>query len=334
MSRGARLRKACEEAGIGLRTYRRYKDHPEAEDGRKGPKTEPKNKLSVEERDEVVRVVTCPEFRDLSVAQVVPRLADRGEYVASESTMRRVLKERGLAGRRGNVRPPTQRRPAAFVADGPRQVWVWDITYLRASVRGSFYYLYLFVDLFSRKVVGWAVEDHQSDKLAAELLSRIHQTEGRPTKLVVHADNGSPQTGSTMLATMQSLGIAKSFSRPRVSDDNAYAEAMFRLLKYVPWYPSRPFHDIDEARDWVRRFVAWYNDEHRHGALRFVTPSERHSGRDVEVLAKRHELYQQARERRPDRWTTRTRNWSRPGPVHLNPVRLQPVPDFITTSSA
>lgn len=276
-----------------------------------------------------MRIATSPEFRDLPVAQIVPTLADRGEYVASEATFRRVLRAHDLAAHRGRTRAAKNKRPAPFVATAPKQVLVWDVTYLRSPVRGAFFYLYMFVDLFSRKVVGWAVEEEQNDEHAARLLAATFEAEGRPVDLVVHADNGSAQKGATMLATMQRLGIAKSFSRPRVSDDNAYAEAMFRILKYVPWYPSRPFRSLDEARVWVERFVRWYNHEHKHGSLRFVTPDERHTGADIEVLQARHQLYERARAATPRRWSRNTRNWSRPGSVALNPVRLDHVPDFM-----
>lgn len=325
------MRRACAEAGVGVRTFLRYRAAPEATDGRKGPLTAPKHKLSASERAEVVRIATSPAFRDLPVAQIVPTLADEGRYVASEATFRRILREEKLATRRGRVRAAKNKRPAPLVARAPGQVFVWDVTYLRAEVRGTFYYLYLFVDLFSRKVVGWTVENEQNDTHAARVLSATFDAEGRPPDLFVHADNGSAQKGATMLATMQRLGIAKSFSRPRVSDDNAYAEAMFRILKYVPWYPDRPFRSLDEARAWVKRFVHWYNHDHKHGSLRFVTPAQRHVGDDAALLAARHDVYQRARASSPRRWSGATRNWSRPGPVALNPVRLDHVPEFAMT---
>jgi putative transposase len=183
--------------------------------------------------------------------------------------------------------------------------------YLPTAVRGIFFYLYLMVDLFSRKVVGFRVHEAESMELSPELLEASLRSEGvGGAGLVVHADNGGPMKGSTMLATMQRLGVVPSFSRPSVSDDNAYAEAFFRHLKYAPSYPRKPFATAEEARRWVERFVRWYNDEHRHSGIRFVTPSERHRGEDGAVLGARREVYERARRRRPERWSGSVRDWT------------------------
>ena len=205
-----------------------------------------------------------------------------------------------------------------------------NITYLPTVMRGVFFYLYLILDLFSRKVVGWAVYEVESMDLSSELLDASIKAEGAdPKKRVVHADNGGPMKGSTMLATLQRLGVVASFSRPSVSDDNPFAEALFRTLKYRPGYPSKPFATIESARAWVLGFVAWYNGEHLHSGIRYVTPDDRHAGRDKAILAQRHELYTQAKERTPRRWSRSTRNWSPIGAVYLNPVkqenRVQPI---------
>lgn len=144
----------------------------------------------------------------------------------------------------------------------------------------------------------------------------------RPAKadrLVVHSDNGSPMKGATMLATLQRLGVVPSFSRPSVSDDNAFVEALFRTAKYRPGYPSKPFASIDAARAWVSTFVSWYNEEHQHSAIRFVTPADRHAGRDVEILNHRRDVYERARARHPERWAGASRNWSPVETVTLNP---------------
>jgi len=142
-----------------------------------------------------------------------------------------------------------------------------------------------------------------------------------PQGIVFHADNGGPMKGSTMLATIQRLGVIASFSRPGVSDDNPYSEALFRTLKYRPQYPSRPFASLEQARAWVAGFVAWYNTEHRHSAIRFVTPDDRHFGREEAILEKRKAVYEQARRRNPERWAGPTRNWTPVGAVRLNPER-------------
>lgn len=317
---GARQSRACEEMGVSSRMLQRWRSQVVGEDRRHGPKKEPKNKLSEIERAHLLDVANRPEFRDLSPKQIVPKLADRDEYLASESTFYRVLREADQAAHRERSQPRRHHKPREHVAHGPAEVWTWDITYLRSALRGAFFYLYLVVDIFSRKIVGWTVETEELMDHSTELIQRICDETGiDPEGLVMHSDNGGPMKGSTMLATLQRLGIVASFSRPRVSDDNPYSEALFRTLKYRPWYPDRPFHSIEEARAWVESFVAWYNSEHLHSAICFVTPDDRHAGRDVEILANRRRVYEQARQRCPERWTGTVRNWDRIESVTLNP---------------
>jgi transposase InsO family protein len=192
-------------------------------------------------------------------------------------------------------------------------------------VRGQFFYLYLILDLYSRKIVGWEVYAQETAAHAAVLVQRTVLAEGaRP--LILHADNGSPQKGSLLTVTLDRLGIDPSYSRPRVSDDNAFAETLFRTLKYRPAYPVNGFADLTEARDWVLAFVQWYNSEHRHSALAFVTPEQRHSGADAAILAQRHALYEQAKAEHPERWSGATRDWRRPGAVTLNPAGANATP--------
>jgi transposase InsO family protein len=155
----------------------------------------------------------------------------------------------------------------------------------------------------------------------ARLLAETARAEGvPPDQLVLHSDNGGPMTGSTMLATLQRLGILPSFSRPGVSDDNPFSESLFRTLKYRPGYPSRPFRSLEEARSWVAGFVRWYNTQHLHSALRFVTPEDRHAGREEAILEARRQVYEAARRHRPERWSRDVRNWTPVGDVTLNPA--------------
>jgi transposase InsO family protein len=280
--------------------------------------------LSAKEREQVLKVADSPEYRDLPPKQIVPKLADAGTYVASESTFYRILRAEGELSHREKSRPGTSRKPEEHVATGPCQVWSWDITYLRSALRGCFFYLYLVVDIWSRKVVGWTVEESESTDLAAALFRRTCAELGVDSEgLVLHADNGGPMKGSTMLATLQRMGVIASFSRPHVSDDNAYSESLFHTLKYRPSYPSRPFESIEEARAWVADFVAWYNGTHLHSSISFVTPEDRHSGRDMLLLEKRRQVYERARRRHPERWTGPTRNWDHVETVRLNPERAQ-----------
>ncbi len=326
---GAGRAAACAVIGVSLRTLQRWAYA--GDDGRTGPRRTSANALSPAERRKVVDVATSPEMRDLSPKQIVPRLADRGVYVASESTFYRVLRDEALDERRGRMRAPTARRPRTHVATAPWQVASWDITFLRTHVRGAFFHLYMVEDIWSRKILGWDVHETESSEHAAALLDSVRTLatdEGADLGgWVLHADNGGPMKGSTMLATMQRLGVVPSFSRPRVSDDNPFSEALFRTLKYCPEYPRHGFASLDAARAWVAAFVDWYNHQHLHSGIGFVTPAARHDGRDVEQLARRRRVYAKARRRRPERWTSDARAWARPDTVYLNPE--QRLPDIV-----
>jgi len=318
---GSRLERASEMVGISGRTAQRWQKQGEGgQDGRMGPRRVPGNKLSEREQQEVLKIANSTEYKELSPKQIVPRLADQGQYVASESSFYRILRKQGQMTHREPSRPASQNRPEAFVATGANQVYTWDITYLRSSLKGVFFYLYMIVDIWSRKIVGWEVHEQESMEYASLLMERSCEALGvDPAGLILHSDNGGPMKGSTMLATLQWLGIVPSFSRPRVSDDNPYSEALFRTLKYRPEYPRRPFETIEEARQWVRWFVRWYNTEHLHSAIRFVTPDDRHFGREPEILENRRRVYEEARRRHPERWSGSIRNWAPVGAVWLNP---------------
>lgn len=322
---GARRHKACEVLGLTLRCVQRWRQEGEVrEDGRKAAARlrTPANTLTPAEREQVLAVANRPQFADLSPKQIVPRLADQGEYVASESSFYRILREAKQLAHRGKAKPPTHRRPEPLVAIGPNQVWTWDITYLATNVRGEFFYLYLILDLFSRKIVGWEVHVQESADLAAALFRQSYLREGVDgATLALHSDNGAPMKGATMLATLQRLGVMPSFSRPSVSNDNPFSEALFRTLKYTPAFPDGPFASLDDARAWVARFVPWYNSVHRHSSIQFVTPEQRHRGEDQERLRHRTEVYEAAKARNPARWSGDIRNWEPVGPVSLNPAK-------------
>jgi putative transposase len=318
---GARQSAACRELGVNERTVQRWQA-TSAEDRRCGPKRAPHNRVTGQQRQHVLALLTGPRFRDVSPRQIVPTLADEGTYTVSESTMYRLLRSEHLLTHRANSRPRTHHRPRELIAAAPNTVWCWDITYLRAPVRGTFYYLYLIEDLYSRRIVGWQVLDNESADAAAELVENTCVAlDVDSSALHLHSDNGAPMKGATMLATLQRLGVVPSFSRPRVSDDNPFAESLFRTLKYRPGFPARPFRDIEEARQWVEGFVRWYNEEHLHSALNFVTPDDRYFGRDATILAHRHLVYQRARRKHPERWSGETRDWSPAAAVTLNPIR-------------
>ena len=326
---GARKHKACAVLGITDRTLRRWRGTDTLRDQRKGAARKASAQaLSEQEKMRILAVCNSPEHQSLPPTQIVPRLADQGIYLASESSFYRVLRESAQASHRGRAAAPhVPEKPRAWAASAPGQVWSWDITFLPAAVRGEFYRLYLVLDIFSRMIVGWEIYHNESSAHAAALITKAclrHRI--RQDQLVLHSDNGSPMKGATMLATLQKLGVVPSFSRPAVSDDNPYSEALFRTLKYTPAYPRRRFVDIDQARVWVQRFVAWYNTEHRHSGIQFVTPAQRHAGLDRQILAARAAVYEAAKQANPARWRDRpVRNWAPVETVWLNPEKMHQV---------
>lgn len=321
VSQGCRQRVACEALGLSVRTVQRWRREGLV-DRRHGTRARPANALSVAEQTQVLELLNAPLYRDKSPHQVVALLADEGQFVASESTMYRLLRaERQLAHRQRSA-PAKRYEPVTRSASAANQLWSWDITFLRGPVRGLFYYLYLIVDVYSRKIVAWTVQDTESAEIASELACEACYLEGvDPGDVVLHADNGAPMKGATMLSTLQRLGVVPSFSRPRVSDDNPYSEALFRTLKYRPEYPEQAFDSLLAARTWMERFACWYNTEHRHSAIKFVTPEQRHSGEDETLLAERDAVYRAARERHPERWSAETRNWAPAAAVTLPTYR-------------
>jgi transposase InsO family protein len=325
---GARLAPACGLAGIDPRTFQRWRDGDGEVKADRRPgavRPTPRHALSEAERARIVALANEPRFADVPPARIVPALADEGVYVASEASFHRVLRAHGQLRRRGRARPPrTAGPPSTHVATGPGQVWCWDVTFLPGRVRGRWFYLFLILDLWSRKVVGHEVHETDQAEHAAHLVRRTALAEGihaRAHRPVLHGDNGPSVKGTTVLAMLHWLGIAPSHSRPRVSDDNAFAEALFRTAKYRPDFPAAGFAGLAEARRWAAEFVRWYNHEHRHGGIRHVTPAQRHGGEDGPILAARHALYRRARESNPRRWSGRTRDWTPIGAVTLNPER-------------
>jgi hypothetical protein len=238
---GARLEPACELAGIDPGTFRRWQagDGEVQADRRPGAdRPTPAHALTEAERAHIIAVANQPRFADTPPARIVPALADEGIYIGSESSFHRVLRAEGQMNRRGRARPPRPSRPpTTHVATAPGQVWCWDVTFLPAHIQGRWFYLYLILDLYSRKVVGFEVHDTDNADHAAQLAKRTALAEGvhaMPVKPVLHGDNGATLKATTVLAMLHWLGVKPSYSRPRVSDDNAYAEALFRTAKYRP----------------------------------------------------------------------------------------------------
>jgi len=321
---GARLIPACGELNISVRTYERWVSEGGIKEDQRPIVTrpEPKNKLTTEERNEIITILKKEEFVDLPPSQIVPKLADQCIYIASESSFYLILREQNMQQHRGQSKRSERKLPESYFAKAPNQVWTWDITWLKGPVKGNFYRLYLIIDLFSRKVVGWEVWESEEATYAEELIKKAVISEkihGNP--LVLHSDNGSPMKAATFQVLLENLGIQSSYSRPRVSNDNPYSEAMFRTLKYRPEFPNKGFETLDEAREWSNRFVHWYNHEHQHSGIKFVTPDQCHTGAYLDILKNREAVYEQAKQKHPERWSGPTRNWSAHTDVALNPMK-------------
>lgn len=321
---GARKQAACELLGVSCKTIQRWQSSNLLEDKRSFKELVPVNKLTNEERKKILEVVNQPRYANMSPAKIVPLLADSGEYIASESTIYRLLKSEGQMKHRQASKVANRYKPKALIASEPNQIYSWDITYLASSIKGIFFYLYLILDIYSRKIVGWQIYKAENSEHASDVLEAACLSEGiKKDQVILHSDNGSPMKGATMLVTLQRLGVIPSFSRPGVSNDNPYSEALFRTLKYGPKYPEKGFESLSKAREWVASFIEWYNREHLHSGIKFVTPEQRHKRLDKAILNQRDLVYQEARKRNPHRWAKGTRNWEMINEVLLNPEKCK-----------
>jgi len=323
---GAKQRLACELVGISARTYQRWNQGEKLSEDRRIYNDVPvHNKLSEAVRQEILSVINQPEYNTLTPYQIVPTLLDLGQYIASESTFYRVMREHDQLKHRGKETAGQRKKPQPLKAAGPNEIYSWDITYLLSPVKGQYYYLYMVMDIYSRKIVGWQVHDCESSSHAADLIEDIvYREKIDKNQLVIHSDNGSPMKGATLRAKMIDLEITPSYSRPRVSNDNPYSESLFKTVKYHYSFPENPFTSLHEARIWVEKFVLWYNDEHQHSAIKFVTPNQRHNGLDKVILDNRKKVIEQARRDHPERWNGRkTRNLTPINVVYLNPGKEQ-----------
>jgi transposase InsO family protein len=285
-------------------------------DGRKGAAKVVRNKLTKEEEEKIIEVSCNKDFTDLNPYQIVAILAQKGTYIASESTIYRVLKKNQLLKNRSGCRKRKYKLPSEFKADGPDQVWSWDITYLKTKIRGKYYYLYVFMDIWSRKITVWGIFEEESGEHAKQIMSEYCEKNGIKIN-VLHSDNGAPMKSTIFLGLLEFLGVTKSFSRPRTSNDNAFSESFFKTLKYDAGYPGS-FDSIEEARIWFENFKEWYNTKHLHSGIMYVTPNDRHSGGDKEILQKRREAYIKARNENPSRWSKHCKKWEYEAVVYLN----------------
>jgi len=252
-------------------------------------------------QDQILEELSSERFRDLAPRQVFAVLLDEERYLCSVSTMYRLLRRDDLVRQR-RQRPPGNYVRPELLATGPNQVWSWDITKLRGPVKWSYVYLYVVMDVFSRYVVGWMVAERECQQLARQLVSEACARHGiGPDQLTLHADRGSAMTSGSLTELLTDLGVAKSHSRPHVSNDNPYSEAQFKTLKYHPSFPER-FGCVQDARQFCRCFFAWYNDEHHHSGLALLTPEMVHFHRDQSVLAQRQATMDAAYKSHPERF--------------------------------
>lgn len=289
---------ACEALGVPRSSY--YSKHnasPPQTTRRPSPRA-----LSPEEEEAVLNVLNSPRFMDKSPWEVYPALLDEGTYLCSVSTMYRILRKHNqVRERRNQLVHPTYVKPE-LLATGPNQVWTWDITWLRGPLTGTSYALYVVIDLYSRYVVGWTVADTESAHVAERLLRATLTKHGiGPYDLTLHSDRGAPMTSKTVAQLLTTLGVTKSHSRPRMSNDNAFSEAQFKTLKYRPEFPNR-FASLEDARAFCRMFFHWYNNEHYHTGLGLLTPEQVHHGRTEEVIKARNEVLAAAYAKYPERF--------------------------------
>lgn len=270
-------------------------------DRRKGSSRHVAHKLSSEEEDEFYTVANSPRFRGKTAEQIVAVLATEGTYIASVSTLYRIFRKRkALQHRQASKKPRKTTSAEKYYVTGPNQVYSWDITWLKTDVKGLFKYGYNIIDLYDRSLVGWTVEDNESDAHAYRLFSRLIR-DSKVVPKIIHADNGHPMRGATLGSFLDKLKISRSHSRPRCSDDNAFIEAFHKTLKYTVGYPKM-FTSLEHARTWYADFIQWYNTEHLHSGLGYVTPQQKRNGEAEAIYEKRNKTFIAARKKNPLRW--------------------------------
>jgi len=276
--------------------------------------------LSEAERQSFLDLAHSLPFVDKSAAEIFYTLLDRGEYMCSIRTMYRILAEHAeVKERRNQLRHPVYKKPE-LMATAPNQLWSWDITKLRGPSKGVYYHLYVVLDVYSRYVVAWMLASRESEDLAKELLTEAYRKFGiRPGELTTHSDRGSAMKAQTVIDLLATLGVTKSQSRPYVSNDNPYSESQFKTMKYRPQFPGR-FGSMEDALAFCRAFFAWYNEEHYHSGICWLTPASVHYGQADRVLAHRHTALTAAFELNPNRFLMgRPKPQTLPLEVWINP---------------
>lgn len=303
MVAGAREESACDLVGISVRTLQRWRCDG-LEDRRKGSEKRTPRKLPPEVVEAVYQTANLERFADQTPEQVVATLAGESTYLASTSSVYRILRTRNAVNRRQDSRTPvTAKQPEQRVATAPNQVWTWDITWLTTEVKGIWFYAYVIMDIFDRSVVGWSIHDSEDGEHARELFERTCRDQAaRPT--FVHSDNGAPMKASTLVNFLYANRILATTNRPRVSNDNPFSESLFKTVKYRAGYP-RSFKTLMAAMTWFAGFVDWYNTQHLHSALAYLTPQQCRTGQASAILQRRNLTLAEARAQHPLRWGSR-----------------------------
>lgn len=297
---GVSERTTCLFLGVTRRSVQNWRRHGFV-DRRKGSARYVEHRLTAEEEQAFYETANSERFRDMTPAQIVATLAGEGVYIASVSTLYRILrKQKALQHRRESKKPRAQRPAHTCHVTAPDQVYAWDITWLKTDVRGIFLYAYTIIDLYDRSIVGWSIEETESDEHATRLFDRLVR-DHKVLPKIVHADNGHPMRGVTLAVFLDSLMISRSYSRPRCSNDNAHIESYHKTMKYTVGYPGM-FTSIEHARSWYADFIHWYNTAHLHSALGYVTPHQRRCGEADRIYDTRNKTIAQAREKNPLRW--------------------------------
>jgi transposase InsO family protein len=317
INHGASISEVCKTAEISRRTFERWKKSI-LKDKRKGSKKKTAGKLQKEKKDEIVNICCNHEFKDSTPAVIYVTLLERGIYLASISTIYRVLRERNLIHHRTNRHAGTkQSRPPEVKASGPNQVWAGDITWLQTEIKGLFLYLYTIIDIWDKKIVGWQIHEEERREYSDVLFRRVLAEQGYP-KVHLHSDNGNPMKGASLLAMLYELGCVNSYSRPRVSNDNAFIESFFGRMKTSIKYPSH-FKSRAHAQEWVANFLNWYNTERRHSGIQYFTPEQMRTGKYKELVRIRNATIMKAYKENPSRWRTKPKQWTEDFYVYLNP---------------
>jgi len=293
------VRESCKAIGLSRATYyRNLQESPV----KKNPRKPHPRKLSEEEETAALNIMTSERFMDQSVPETFYTLLDEGHYLCSARTLYRILeKNKAVRERRNQLRHPEYQKPE-LLATGPNQVWSWDITKLKGPKKWSYYHLYVILDIYSRYVVGWMIAERESSYLAERLIQDTCEKEGvLPGQLTIHADRGSAMRSKVVAQLLADLGITKTHSRPHVSDDNPFSESQFKTLKYNPWFPKY-FESMAEARSYLRNFFHWYNCQHKHSGIAWLTPETVHNEKEKSIQENRLKTLAKAYKKNPERF--------------------------------